>query len=235
MKSRGFFIKHISIAVFSAVLVSFVAQSDSADSINADKNSDDAPVYIYLDYDFSRIGDGLLAQYEDARTRASVIEFFIDEIGDEEVTEALLHAAEKHRVDPALVVALSRQESGFQTTAVGRNLNKTTDRGLMQLNSATFFYLQEEEFFDPALNADLGVSYLKETMDLSGNVITALAMYNAGPGRVGRLGAPRSTLDYISGIMSRRSALINSYRDRYGANGVVMSRKVRPLKDPNLL
>jgi soluble lytic murein transglycosylase-like protein len=109
------------------------------------------------------------------------------------------------------------------------------DRGLMQLNSATFSYLEESDFFDPAINADLGVSYLKHTMDLSGNVVAALAMYNAGPGRVGSTGAPRSTLDYISKIMARKAAFEKEYRDRYGTNGILMSREIRPLKNPDLL
>ena len=109
-------IKRVSIVVFALLLASFAAQSDSAVSITENETPDDTPVYIYLDYSFSRIADGLLSQYEDPRTRASVVEFFIDEIGDQEVAEALLNAAEKHRIDPALVVALSRQESGFQTT-----------------------------------------------------------------------------------------------------------------------
>jgi soluble lytic murein transglycosylase-like protein len=151
------------------------------------------------------------------------------------VAEALLHAAEKHGVDPALVVALSWQESRFRVDAAGVNTNKTTDRGLMQLNSATFSHLDEDDFFNPVLNADLGVSYLKRTLELSGNVVAALAMYNAGPGRVGSTGAPKSTLDYISKIMTHKAALVKEYQDRYGSNGILMSREIRPLKNPDLL
>ena len=221
--------------MIAVVFGSVAAQRDSANPTDPSITAGDAPAYIYLDYETPRSADGLLSQYMNPVTRSSVTDFFIAEIGDEEIASALLHAAEKHGIDPALVVAVSWQESGFRTDAVGVNKNRTKDRGLMQLNSATFSYLGEKEFFDPRINADLGVSYLKETLESSGNVVAALAMYNAGPGRVGRLGAPRSTLDYISKIMTRRAELIKGYGDRYGANGILMSREIRPLKNPNLL
>jgi len=138
-------------------------------------------------------------------------------------------------VDPALVVALSWQESRFQTTAAGVNRNSSIDRGLMQLNSSTFSTLSEEDFFNPYLNADYGTSYLRYVLDFSGNTVAALAMYNAGPGRVGSLGAPRITLEYVDRIFSYRDALVRDFYQEYVSDSVLMSRELHPVKNPDYL
>jgi soluble lytic murein transglycosylase len=40
--------------------------------------------------------------------------------------------------------------------------------------------------YDPAVNVRLGASYLRQLLDLfGGNVLLAVAAYNAGPGRIG--------------------------------------------------
>jgi soluble lytic murein transglycosylase-like protein len=138
-------------------------------------------------------------------------------------------------VDPALVVAVSWQESRFKATAAGVNRNSSIDRGLMQLNSSTFSGLSEEDFYNPYLNADHGTSYLRQVLDLSGNTVTALAMYNAGPGRVGSLGAPRMTLEYVDRIFAYRDSLVQDYYGEYASGSVLISSDIRPVKNPDYL
>ena len=177
----------------------------------------------------------MLAPFNNPSSRTSVALFLEDRIGNSEVAEALLEAADRYQVDPALVVAVSWQESRFQVTAAGVNTNSTIDRGLMQLNSSSFKTLTEEDFYNPYLNADHGTSYLRKVLDLSGNTVTALAMYNAGPGRVGSLGAPRMTLEYVDRIFAYRDSLVRDYYDNYASGSVLISRDLQPVKNPDYL
>jgi len=188
-----------------------------------------------MDYSSDQAGNGLLASFNNPTTRSSVVMFLEERIGNAEVAEALIEAAARYQVDPALVVAVSWQESRFQATAAGVNRNSSIDRGLMQLNSSTFTNLSEEDFYNPYLNADHGTSYLRQILDLSGNTVTALAMYNAGPGRVGSLGAPRMTLEYVDRIFAYRDSLVRDYYDEYASGSVLISRDIRPVKNPDYL
>ena len=102
------------------------------------------------------------------------------------------------RVDPAIVYALTRLESNFDTTAV----SPVGARGLMQIMPVTAKYMagqgwnDDEEvsslrLHDPALNLELGqryVSYLSKQDGISGDLIRMLASYNSGPGNFARWG-----------------------------------------------
>ena len=223
-------------AAFAVVLGAAAAQNDSAGTRTPAENSPVTPAYLYAESQGVNVTEGLLAPLLNPATRSTVVMYLEEKIGDVQVTEALLEAAESHQVDPALVVSLARQESGFQARARGVNKNRTVDRGLMQLNSSTFSFLSEEEFFNPQLNADYGVSYLRHTIDLAGgNIVAALAMYNAGPGRVGSTGAPRSTLDYISNILGYRDELVRGYYQENTEGSVLMAMNIQPVKDPDSL
>jgi soluble lytic murein transglycosylase len=93
------------------------------------------------------------------------------------------------RVEPALVHALSRQESEFNAGAkspVGAS-------GLMQLMPGTARAVARQykikfaaaQLTDPAYNIQLGEAHLRELIDsYSGSYFMALAAYNAGGGRV---------------------------------------------------
>jgi soluble lytic murein transglycosylase len=88
-------------------------------------------------------------------------------------------------LDPYLVLALMRQESLFDPEAV----SPAKALGLMQLLPATAAKLNSAplSLTDPDFNVELGTSYLRELLDLySGNLVLALAAYNAGEAAVGR-------------------------------------------------
>lgn len=165
----------------------------------------------------------------------SVTDYLSLRVGSPLIADALITASERYGIDPALLVALCWQESRFRIDATSINVNKSVDRGLMQLNSSTFPNLREKDFFDPYLNAEQGASYLSKLMKMSGNTVTALAMYNAGPGRVGSFGAPRRTLEYIDSIMDFRAQLVRGYINEYSNGGVLVSRDMKPVKNPDLL
>ena len=111
-------------------------------------------------------------------------------------------AARRHDLDPALVAAVVRAESGFDPRAV----SVKGARGLMQLMPATArrFGLRPEQVFDPAANVDAGTRYLAWLLDrFEGELALALAGYNAGEGTVERYGGVppfRETRGYLEGI-----------------------------------
>ncbi len=93
-------------------------------------------------------------------------------------------------LDPRLVYALIRQESGFYTAAKSH----AGARGLMQLMPATakrvarrlkVSYDRRKLTEDPDFNLRLGQAYIKSLLErFDGSYILALAGYNAGPRRV---------------------------------------------------
>ena len=90
-------------------------------------------------------------------------------------------AAEKYRVDSALVKAIIKAESNFNHRAV----SPVGARGLMQLMPATAATLQVKDSFHPETNIDGGVRYLRYLMNLfNGNLPLVLAAYNAGENSV---------------------------------------------------
>ncbi len=223
------------IAPMVVILGLLAAQNDSASSNPPDEPIEADAGYVYMNFNADAEGDGLLSFYRDPATRGSVVRYLDQAVGDEVLADALLEAADLYSIDPALVVALAWQESKFNPRAQGQNRNGTTDRGLMQLNSSSFAGYSPEELFSPGLNAMLGTAYLRDSLDKAGNTVAALAMYNAGPNRVSLIGAPRSTLDYISNIMGYRDDLIQSFRESVLTGGVLMTRDIKPVKNPDFL
>ncbi len=106
--------------------------------------------------------------------------------------EEVADAARQSRLDPLLILGVIRQESAFNPLAVSRS----DARGLMQLLPSTgrevfqrlgLGSFQEDALFDPRVNVRLGAQYLGRMADAHrGNLILALAAYNAGPSRVKR-------------------------------------------------
>lgn len=113
--------------------------------------------------------------------------------------------------EPALVLAVARQESQFNPNAV----SSVGARGLMQLMPQTARqmaqrlrenYRRDRLLLDPSYNARLGGRLLGDLMGRwNGNLILVLAAYNAGDGRVNqwirKLGDPRkNNIDPIDWI-----------------------------------
>ena len=104
-------------------------------------------------------------------------------------------------IDPLLVMAVIRQESGGNAKAV----SSAGAKGLMQLMPQTAAELGVSNPFDPQQNVHAGIAYLAYLIKLfSGNVSFALAAYNAGPAAVEHYhGIPPypETQNYVKNIM----------------------------------
>jgi len=110
-------------------------------------------------------------------------------------------------VDPNLVVAMMRQESGFNPRA----LSYKGASGLMQLMPATARRFGVTNIFDAAQNIEGGTRYLRFLLDqFNGDVNLMLAGYNAGEHAVVNWGYQvpryRETQNYVKSISARYDA-----------------------------
>lgn len=144
----------------------------------------------------------------------------------------LLREAARHRLDPALVAALIRQESNFEPRATSR----AGARGLMQIMPAVgrqlasgedYHMWDAELLYQPDVSLELGTTHLAGLLSGYTHVSHALAAYNAGSSRAKRwlekAGTDdpevfveripfRETRDYVRIILRNREF----YRSMYG-------------------
>jgi len=180
----------------------------------AENNSESENIYFFTRNAPER-QDFILELYRSPQSDDRVVDFFASICGSHEIAEVILANAEMYDIPPALAFALAWEESRFDPRAVNtRNRDHSTDRGLFQLNDRSFPRLETHTFFNPWMNARYGMSHLRFCLDTGGSEIAALAMYNAGAGRVNSSGTPRSTLDYISRILNNRSEIEALFNER---------------------
>jgi soluble lytic murein transglycosylase len=153
-----------------------------------------------------------------------------------EVTLPLRHddiirqqAGEKD-LDPALIAAVIYEESRFrdQTSSAGaEGLMQVTPRTaerIARLSGGTQFV--PEDLSDPDINIRYGSYWLKFLLDYyDGNVVAALAAYNAGEGNVDRWGGAGlevedigfpETRAYVEGVLKKRDEYSANYADDLG-------------------
>jgi soluble lytic murein transglycosylase len=102
----------------------------------------------------------------------------------------ILQEGHKNQIDPAWILAITRQESAF----IPHAKNPSGATGLMQLRHSTarevadrkkIAYFGESQLIEPYTNIQLGSGYLRMMLDQhQNNAVLASAAYNAGPGRI---------------------------------------------------
>jgi hypothetical protein len=217
------------VPIFTGVLCSMVFCAIIADYSGFFKKEapvipliDDEDEDEYVEEDFStlfgpaeNIPDSILEYYRNPEYKEWVAEFFTAICSNSDIARAILDSCNEYDIPPALAFALCWEESRFNPNAINRkNRNGSVDRGLFQLNNKSFPRLDILSFYDIKINARYGVSHLRNCMNSSGNEISALAMYNAGTGRVRSTGAPEVTLNYTSRILDNRRRLENRFFSR---------------------
>lgn len=138
--------------------------------------------------------------------------------------------------EPALVLALSRQESEFNARAV----SGADARGLMQMipryaqaeaKKVGLPFKQSWLTDDPQYNLRLGRGFLDDLVDsFGGSYILAAAAYNAGPSRarqwINDFGDPRSGVDPVDWIESIPFAETRNYVQRVLENTQVYRHRL---------
>jgi hypothetical protein len=124
------------------------------------------------------------------------------EMGRDGVEKIVREAADRHRVDPALVRAVIETESNWNPKAWSHK----GAGGLMQLIPTTAQRYGASDVFNPQQNIDAGVKHLKWLLErYNGNLDLALAAYNAGEGAVDKAhGIPafRETRNYVQKVQN---------------------------------
>ena len=124
--------------------------------------------------------------------------------GNPNYDKMVMQSAAANGVDPALMFAVMRQESGYQSRA--RSYKGAC--GLMQLMPGTAHRFGVNNIFDPAQNIEGGARYLRFLLDKFGDdVKLTLAGYNAGEEAVVEAGYQvpryRETQAYVRNISAK--------------------------------
>lgn len=139
---------------------------------------------------------------KNALTEATAVQANTQQTSKAQILNVVSQISKKHGVDEKLVQALIKQESGFNPKAK----SKSGAIGLMQLMPATARNLGVKDPYNTVQNVEGGVKYLKSMLNkYNGNVILALAAYNAGPGAVDKYsGVPpyQETQNYVKNILA---------------------------------
>ncbi|HEV2425450.1 MAG TPA: lytic transglycosylase domain-containing protein [Terriglobia bacterium] len=118
-------------------------------------------------------------------------------VAPEAIRQVIGSTAGRFNLDPRLVDAVVRVESGYDVRAQ----SPKGAQGLMQLIPATAARFGVHDPFDPAENVRGGVTYLSRLLtQFKGDVPLTLAAYNAGEGAVARYGGVppyAETRDYV--------------------------------------
>ncbi len=130
-----------------------------------------------------------------------------------EIEAAIESAAKSTGLDPDLLRAVIQVESSFRTSVVSR----AGAQGLMQLMPGTAKEMGVKDPFNAYQNVSGGAGYLKKLIRRFGDLRLALAAYNTGQGRIGRLNItdpddPEQYSKISSGVRGYVSKVLKYYK-----------------------
>jgi soluble lytic murein transglycosylase-like protein len=93
-------------------------------------------------------------------------------------------AGARYNINPHLLYAIAKTESGLNAAAINRNKNGSYDLGMMQINSSWFpalrrFGIDERQLLDPCTSIEVGAWILAQNMRRLGNSWDAVGAYNS--------------------------------------------------------
>jgi len=169
--------------------------------IVAAQNPDDARLAFRLAELYSRIGEPMKAMGVLQRRFREIVRHggknvpqrFWEILFPRHHWERITAAAAKRDLDPYLMTSIIRQESGFEPTVV----SSAGAVGLMQIMPAEAQRIStddgqigsvtREQLFNPDINVEVGAAEIVQKMKaMNGNILLAIASYNAGEDAVGR-------------------------------------------------
>lgn len=128
--------------------------------------------------------------------------------GDTKLDYIINRNANINKIDPLLIKAIIKQESGFNMLAVSPKGAK----GLMQLMPATALNYGNYNLFNPEHNVEVGSKHFAYLLNKYGKIDLALAAYNAGEGSVAKYGGIppfKETQNYVFNILKQYNALLD--------------------------
>ena len=147
----------------------------------------------------------------------------------------IVESSRRYSIDPLLIYSQMHQESSFKIRATSHK----GASGLMQLMPATARRFGVTSIYDPKQNIDAGVKYMRWLLDtFRGDVVLALAGYNAGEGAVMKYGwnVPpyRETQEYVRRISARYNSIsdgsyIHVARAVGSRSAKIVQKESRPL------
>ena len=152
-------------------------------------------------------------------------------LSERELEPLIKRHSSEQQLHPALIRAVIKAESNFDSRAVSR----AGAIGLMQLMPQTAMRLDVRDMFDPDENVAGGTKYLRQLLDrFHGNLPLALAAYNAGENVVDRY----QSLPPIYETRQYVRKVLRYYRTFLVRDGVITERSVArpvpsaPIEDP---
>jgi soluble lytic murein transglycosylase len=144
--------------------------------------------------------------------------------------DVIRQQARDKNLDPALIAAVIYRESKF------RDVTSTAGaKGLMQILPETAHFIarksggtefEQGDLANPQINISYGSWYLRYLLDrYDGNVVAAVAAYNAGHGRVDRWGGTELAIEdirfaetegYTRDVIDKRAEYRREYRSELG-------------------
>ncbi len=165
----------------------------------------------------------IVMQSTAATEQAGDAEHIVETTGNPRYDEYVKQAAARNGIDPNLIIAVMRHESGFNSRAVSYK----GATGLMQLMPGTARRFGVTNIYDAQQNIEGGAKYLRFLLDqFNGDINLVLAGYNAGENAVVNSGyrVPRyrETQAYVKNISARYDRVKGrSQRAKAAAKGPV--------------
>ena len=167
-------------------------ENQSTENLSSLLYSGDSPVFFPSNLNSTQSS---LAEVISSYSSASTLEAT-------DYDEIIKSASEKYNVPEKLISSIIKQESNFNPLAT----SSAGASGLMQLMPGTAKYLGVTNSLDPEQNIMGGAKYISQMLkQFDGNIETALAAYNAGPGAVKKYeGIPpyKETQNYVQKVMN---------------------------------